>query len=72
MEIQNKELTFFEGTYKQYKTHQSEEKRDLQQDASLLLETKISEVLSRLSVEPSEELEREFQELMKEKRKLEK
>lgn len=72
LEIQNKELTFFEGTYKQYKTHQSEEKRDLQQDASLLLETKISEVLSRLSVEPSEELEREFQELMKEKRKLEK
>src|SRR5699024_8377683 len=67
VEIRNKELTFFDGTYKQYKSHQPSKERDSKQDESLLLETKISEVLSRLSVEPSEELEREFQELIKEK-----
>src|SRR5699024_5673834 len=46
--IQNKDLTFFDGTYKQYKSHQSSKIRDSIQDESLLLETKISEVLSRL------------------------
>ncbi len=35
-----------------------------------MIETKISEVLSRLSVEPSEELEKEFQRLLAEKKKL--
>ncbi|EES37184.1 hypothetical protein HMPREF0791_0200, partial [Staphylococcus epidermidis W23144] len=38
----------------------------------LLLETKITEVLSRLSIEPSEELEQEFQNLINEKRNLDK
>lgn len=70
VEIQNKDLTFFDGTYKQYKSHQSSKNRDSKQDESLLLETKISEVLSRLSIEPSDKLEREFQKLIKEKREL--
>src|SRR5699024_1450141 len=70
VDIQNKELIFFDGTYKQYKSHQSSKERDSKQDEFLLLETKISEVLSRLSVEPSEELEMEFQKLIKEKREL--
>src|SRR5699024_3964802 len=68
--IQNKDLMFFDGTYKQYKSHQSSKIRDSTQDESLLLETKISEVLSRLSNEPSDKLEREFQKLIKEKREL--
>ncbi|MBU5467930.1 Vga family ABC-F type ribosomal protection protein [Virgibacillus sp. MSJ-26] len=70
LEIQDKKISLFEGNYKQYKSHQSEN-RDPAQDESLLLETKISEVLSRLSVEPSKELEEEFQRLLKEKRKIE-
>lgn len=43
--------------------HTSEEEK-------LVLEMKISEVLSRLSMEPSEELEAEFQRLLLEKKKL--
>src|SRR5699024_11634973 len=70
LEIHDKIISLFEGNYKQYKSHQSEN-RDPAQDESLLLETKISEVLSRLSVEPSKELEEEFQRLLKEKRKIE-
>lgn len=70
LEIQNRELMLFDGTYKQYKSHYPSEERDLKQDESLLLETKISEVLSLLSVEPSEALESEFQRLVKEKREL--
>src|SRR5699024_9236464 len=69
VEIQNKDLTFFDGTYKQYKSHQSSKIRDSKQDESLL-ETKISEVLSRLSIEQSDKLEREFQKMIKEKREL--
>src|SRR5699024_3024237 len=70
VEIQHKDLTVFNGTYKQYKSHQSRKIRDSKQDESLLLEKKISEVLSRLSIEPTDKLEREFQKLIKEKREL--
>src|SRR5699024_3824389 len=70
VEIQNKDLTCFHRTYKQYKSHQYSKIRDSKQDETLLLETKISEVLSRLSIEPSDKLEREFQKLIKEKREL--
>lgn len=40
--------------------------------ARLLLETKIAEVLGKLSVAPSEELESEFQRLIREKKQLRK
>ncbi len=65
-------IRLFEGTYDELQAHVSvtERKAD-DEEERLLLETKISDVLSRLSLEPSEELEEEFQRLMKEKRKLE-
>lgn len=68
--IHNQEIELFEGNYQQYKLGQVEKTRDTKEDKLLLLETKISEVLSRLSLEPSEELEKEFQKLLKEKREL--
>ncbi|WP_236692848.1 ATP-binding cassette domain-containing protein [Aneurinibacillus tyrosinisolvens] len=68
LEIRNQEIELFEGTYQQY--NQPQKARDTEKDKRLLLETKISEVLSRLSTEPSEELEIEFQKLLKEKREL--
>ncbi|WP_318502483.1 Vga family ABC-F type ribosomal protection protein [Bacillus sp. T3] len=69
IEIKDGQLQLFEGPYNefiQYKPMQAiqvdyEEKR-------LLIETKITEVLSRLSIEPSPELEIEFQRLLAEKR----
>lgn len=68
--IRQQEIELFEGTYQQYKHDQPLRTRDSEKDKLLLLETKITEVLSRLSIEPSEELEKEFQKLLKEKREL--
>jgi pleuromutilin/lincosamide/streptogramin A transport system ATP-binding/permease protein len=68
--IRNQEIELFEGTYQQYKHDQPQKTRDTEKDKRLLLETKISELLSRLSIEPSEGLEMEFQKLLKEKREL--
>lgn len=70
--IRNKEIEVFEGTYRQFKEDQDQpqKSRSTREEQRLVLETKLSEVLSRLSIEPSEELEREFQRLLKEKREL--
>jgi pleuromutilin/lincosamide/streptogramin A transport system ATP-binding/permease protein len=70
LEFRNKEITLFEGTYKQLKNYEHLESRDTVEDRRLLLDIKIAEVLSRLSIEPSAELESEFQKLLIEKRKL--
>lgn len=67
LEIKNKAITFFEGTYDQYQERVENQQKDPSQDQLLVLETKITDVLSRLSIEPSEELEKEFQRLIKEK-----
>lgn len=68
--IRNPKINLFEGSYRQYKKDQTPKERDSDKDRRLLLETKISDVLSRLSIEPSEALEKEFQQLLKEKRAL--
>lgn len=67
LEIRHQTIRIFEGTYRQWqqaKTMNHNEKKEKR----LLLETKITEVLSRLSIEPSEELEQAFQRLLEEKR----
>ena len=71
MTIDNKEIKIFDGTYEQFKQAEKPT-RNIKEDKKLLLETKITEVLSRLSIEPSEELEQEFQNLINEKRNLDK
>ncbi|MFO3702644.1 Vga family ABC-F type ribosomal protection protein [Staphylococcus felis] len=71
MIIDNKEIKIFEGTYSQFKDRKAkEETRDEKENKKLLLEMRIAETISRLSIEPSEELEKEFQNLTNEKRKL--
>ena len=67
LEIRNKKMELFDGTYKQFKYRSTKKERDFKQEEQLVLDTKISEVLSRLSIEPSEALEKEFQNLIKEK-----
>lgn len=70
LEISNEKMNFFEGSYTQWqKAKTSKESIDEQ---LILLDLKITEVLSRLSIEPSEELEREFQQLLKKKKELKK
>ncbi|RYM04739.1 Vga family ABC-F type ribosomal protection protein [Sporolactobacillus sp. THM7-7] len=68
--IRDQKLTFFDGTYQQLKQVRPQKVRDPKKDKRLIMETKISEVLSRLSIEPSEALEKEFQQLLREKREL--
>ncbi|WP_353948634.1 Vga family ABC-F type ribosomal protection protein [Sporolactobacillus sp. Y61] len=70
LEIRNQKVRVFEGTYQQFKHFKPQKKRDLKQDQRLILDTKISEVLSRLSLEPSQELEKEFQDLLRKKKEL--
>lgn len=71
IEIKDYSLNIFDGDYKSYIEHQSQKGSDANEDELLLIETKISEVLSRLSIESSETLEKEFQKLLKEKQRLE-
>jgi pleuromutilin/lincosamide/streptogramin A transport system ATP-binding/permease protein len=68
--IRNRKIERFEGTFQQYKHYEHQKKRNTKEDNGLVIETKISEVLGRLSIEPCEELEQEFQLLLEEKRKL--
>lgn len=68
--IDNQEIQLFDGTYEQFKNYTPKVAHDTKGDQLLLLETRITEVLSRLSMEPSDELEIEFQRLLAEKRKL--
>jgi len=68
--FENEEIHVFDGTYEEYKNYEPQEQRDLTEDKRMLIETKITEVLSRLSIAPSEELKKEFQALLAEKRAL--
>ncbi|WP_101845607.1 Vga family ABC-F type ribosomal protection protein [Halobacillus sp. Marseille-P3879] len=70
LSVRNQEIELFEGTYEQFKNKELNNERNVDEDQRLVLQTKISEVLSRLSIDPSEELEKEFQRLLEEKRKL--
>jgi pleuromutilin/lincosamide/streptogramin A transport system ATP-binding/permease protein len=70
IEIRSGELTNFTGNYKSYTENQLKQNRQEEEDDRLILDTKITEVLSRMSVEPSDALEDEFQQLLKKKKKL--
>ncbi|TXL64519.1 Vga family ABC-F type ribosomal protection protein [Cerasibacillus terrae] len=70
LEFVHPEINLFEGTYKQFKESKQINKQDSMEEKRLVIETKIAEILSRLSIEPCEQLEREFQRLLIEKRKL--
>ena len=69
-------LRLFEGSYEEYTQRRdaispSGKQADTDREERLLvIETRISEVLSRLSLEPSEQLEEEFAQLLAEKRRL--
>lgn len=66
--IEDQMLQLFPGTYNEY-LHPSRAK-DTREQQLMVLETRISEVLSKLSLEPTDELEQEFQILLKEKQQL--
>ncbi|MEK3889070.1 Vga family ABC-F type ribosomal protection protein [Bacillus sp. FSL K6-3431] len=69
--IEKQEIHIFAGTYDEYVHYEPSKERNVKEDERLLLETKITAVLGQLSIEPSEELEVEFQRLLAEKRDME-
>ncbi|MDG5788058.1 ABC-F type ribosomal protection protein [Evansella sp. AB-P1] len=70
--IKHQKIELFDGTLQQYHAYEPAQERDLSVEKLAVLETKIADVLSRLSIEPTAELEAEFQKLLSEKRRLKK
>jgi pleuromutilin/lincosamide/streptogramin A transport system ATP-binding/permease protein len=68
--LENSTLTSFDGSYQQFKNDTPQEAADTKEQELLVIETRITEVLSKLSLEPSEALDEEFQELLRKKREL--
>lgn len=72
IEINQQQLTFFDGNIQQL--HQEPTEKETQEDPIeqqlMIIETKITETLSKLSLEPSDELDQEFQKLLQQKRAL--
>ncbi|WP_028778180.1 ribosomal protection-like ABC-F family protein [Shimazuella kribbensis] len=71
VEIQNKSITSFAGTYDAFQQkHQTPSTE--QEDELLLIETRLTEVLSLLSIAPTEELEKEFAAIIQQRNELKK
>ncbi|MFS0672234.1 ribosomal protection-like ABC-F family protein [Ornithinibacillus sp. 179-J 7C1 HS] len=67
--IKNHHMKLFEGNYNAYINFQPKTIDESEQDL-MVIETKLTDVLSRLSINPESELEKEFQDLLKKKKKL--
>lgn len=68
--IEDKKLRSFDGNYEQFKSYRPNPVADTKEQKLLVIENKITEVLGKLSIEPSETLEEEFQTLIRQKREL--
>ena len=68
--IEDNKLNIFDGTYEHYKNYSPKPAADTNKQELLVIENKITEVLGKLNLEPSEELDQEFQELLRLKNKL--
>jgi len=69
--IENQKINVFNGTYEAYKGRYEDQVQHAEDEELLVLQTKITEVLSKLSIEPSVKLEKEFAELLARKKELE-
>lgn len=69
MSIKNQQLALFKGNYEQFSAEKVAKPKGSEQE-KMIIELKITEVLSKLSIEPTEALEKEFQELLITKRNL--
>ena len=68
--IENGKLISFEGNYEQFKNYTPKVEVDTNEQQLLLIDNKISEVLGKLSLDPTQELDLEFQELLRKKKKV--
>ncbi|PRS52077.1 ABC transporter [Bacillus sp. GBSC66] len=69
--VHEKRIEAFDGTYEAYKQKDDKPAVTQREEELLLIDMQLSEVLSRLSIEPSQELEETFQALLKQKKSLE-
>ncbi|AUJ23886.1 MULTISPECIES: Vga family ABC-F type ribosomal protection protein [Virgibacillus] len=69
--FEDQTIKIFAGTYEAYKQASSQQKEDASEQERMVIETKMTEILGKLSIEPSDELEQEFQELVARKNELE-
>lgn len=65
--LEDRKMKLFEGDYHSYINFEPK-KLDEKEQMLMVIETKLTDVLSRLSIDPSPELENEFQELLIQKR----
>ena len=65
--IHEERIEGFDGTYEAYKQKEEKPAVTNREEELLLIDMQLSEVLSRLSIEPSQELEETFQALLKQK-----
>lgn len=70
LSIEDKEMKIFDGTYELYKSYSPKLEANTDKQELLVIGNKITEVLGKLSLEPTEELDQEFQELLRLKNKL--
>ncbi|WP_224740850.1 ribosomal protection-like ABC-F family protein [Bacillus sp. 28A-2] len=69
--VHKQRIESFDGTYEEYKQKKDKPSVTKREEELLLIDMQLSEVLSRLSIEPSKELEETFQALLKQKKSLE-
>ena len=69
--IEDQEVEVFDGTFKEFINRNTEHKIDKIKEELMLIENKIADVLSRLSLEVTPDLEQEFQNLLAQKKKIE-
>ncbi|RDW19043.1 ABC transporter [Oceanobacillus arenosus] len=72
LSIEDQEIKLFEGTYEAYKNDVPQMEPNAAEEELLRIETRITEVLSKLSFEPTAELDQEFQRLLTKKREFKK
>ncbi|MGY4691688.1 ribosomal protection-like ABC-F family protein [Salibacterium sp. K-3] len=68
--IHDQRITVFDGSYQEYLRAEPEADYNPLQDELLMVETRISDVLGRLSITPSEALDKELQQLLQRKNDL--
>ncbi|WP_042145213.1 ribosomal protection-like ABC-F family protein [Paucisalibacillus sp. EB02] len=66
--IESQTMELIEGDYNSYQSYQPKVMDETEQDL-MVIETRLSEVLSRLSINPDPNLEQEFQDLLEKKKK---
>jgi pleuromutilin/lincosamide/streptogramin A transport system ATP-binding/permease protein len=70
IEISNQSIVAFNGGYREFLDRDQEPSRNFVKDELLKVEMKLSEVISKISESPSEELDQEFQALITERKRL--